>query len=144
MRKMLIGMMLAGVFFLGGCDSSDDKTTDPVTAPTPDPAPAKPTTTDVAGLWKMTATTPTVYTFDLSLSQSGAALTGSMDSTNTGDPTDSISGSITSAGKITFTRKRVGHWTQVYSGTVNSSTSMGGTFTHTPGTDGPFPWIAVR
>ena len=142
MRKVLIGVMLTGVFFLGGCDSSDEKTTDPVTAPTP--APATPTTPDVAGLWKMTATSSTVFTFDLSLSNSGASLTGSMDSTNTGDPTDSISGSISSAGKITFTRTRVGHWTQVYTGTVSSSTAMGGTFTHTPGTGGPYPWIAVR
>ena len=67
-----------------------------------------------------------------------------MDATNTGDPTDAISGSVSTSGTITFTRTRVGFWTQVYTGTVNSSTSMSGTFTHTPGPAGPYNWSAVR
>jgi hypothetical protein len=98
----------------------------------------------IAGEWSMIANT--IYTFDLNVTQSGGAITGSIDSTNTGDPTDPITGTVTSVGNVVFIRERAGAWTQVYTGTVTTQGNimvMEGTFTHS-GETGTFPWRAEK
>jgi hypothetical protein len=88
----------------------------------------------------------TNFTFDLTLTQSGGTISGLMDSTNTGDPTDPVTGTVTLEGNVTFTRERAGAFTQVYTGIVTTKGDlmvMEGTFTHS-GVTGTFPWRAEK
>lgn len=97
---------------------------------------------DVTGHWKMVANE--VYEFELIFQQNGGSLSGTMDHTNGGDPTDQISGSISPNGNIKFTRSRAGQWIQVYSGAVSSSDGslkLQGTYTHDG--SGSYPWSAT-
>ena len=103
-----------------------------------------PTMPNIAGEWSMIANTN--FTFDLTLTQSGGTISGLMDSTNTGDPTDPVTGTVTLEGNVNFTRERTGSLTQVYTGTVTIKgdlMTIEGTFTHT-GVTGNFPWRSEK
>lgn len=130
MRSFERVIILMGMLLAVGCGSGNDE--------------VSPTVPNVAGQWTMIANTS--FTFDLTLTQSGESISGSIDSTNTGDPTDSVTGSVTSGGNVSFTRERAGAWTQVYTGMVTTQGNfmvMEGTFTHS-GVAGTFPWRAEK
>jgi hypothetical protein len=69
MSKLIKGIMLAGMLLVVGCGSNGGG--------------ESPTFPNVAGDWTMTANT--IYTFDLTLTQSGETISGQMDATNTVD-----------------------------------------------------------
>jgi hypothetical protein len=75
--------------------------------------------TDVSGKWEMCANTN--YEFDLDLGQSGDQISGTMTRTNGNEPVDSIYGTVSSDGKITFKRERPGQWVQNYTGQMEPS-----------------------
>ena len=98
--------------------------------------------TDVSGKWEMCANTN--YEFDLDLGQSGDQISGAMTRTNGNEPVDSIYGTVSSDGKITFKRERSG-WVQDFTGQISSSgdsLTMDGTFAHNMA--GSYPWTATR
>jgi len=99
--------------------------------------------TDVSGKWEMCANTN--YEFDLDLGQSGDQISGTMTRTNGNEPVDSIYGTFSSDGKITFKRERPGQWVQDYTGQISSSgdsLTMDGTFAHNMA--GSYHWTATR
>jgi hypothetical protein len=133
MRPFTKVIILMGILLTTGCGSGGSGSDD-VSATTP----------NVAGEWTMIANTS--YTFDLTLTQSGGTISGSMDATNSGDPTDPVTGTVTLDGNVTFTRERAGAWTQVYTGNVTIKGGlmvMEGTFTQS-GVTGNFPWRAEK
>jgi hypothetical protein len=133
MRPFTKVIILMGILLMVGCGPGDSGSDS-----------ASPTIPNFAGEWTMIANTN--YTFDLTLTQSGGTISGLMDSTNSSDPTDPVTGTVTLEGNVTFTRERAGAWTQVYTGTVTPKGDlmvMEGTFTQ-GGVTGNFPWRAEK
>jgi len=125
MRRLMSCLVLAGVVAVVGCSSSDDNSNPPP---------------DVAGTWTMVANV--VYGFDLTITQSGGAIDGTMVRTNGVEPTDTISGTIDGDGMISFIRSRVD---QQYNGILTSDATqwiLEGTFGGVGNTN-VYPWRAT-
>jgi hypothetical protein len=98
---------------------------------------------DLSGKWKMVANID--YNFDLDIKQRADQITGTMTRTNGDEPVDKISGTVSSDGKVQFTRVRPDQWTQIYTGTISGSQgSLSLTGTLTQSGSAPVSWNATQ
>jgi hypothetical protein len=137
LRRWMMLSLVAPVLLLSACGS------DSATTPTPTPTP---TPISVNGAWSMTANTS--YKFTLTITQAGAAITGTMHCITPAGADTLIDGGFDGT-NIIFTRhlpatRTVASSTQVYTGIVSAAGSaLSGTFT-AAGSTKTYPWSAAR
>jgi hypothetical protein len=135
LRSWTMLSLVAPVLLLAAC--GDSGSTDPTPVPTPTPI-------SLTGAWSMdeTGSTPFVYTFTLTINQTGAAIAGVMDSLNTSEANTPIDGAFDGT-TITFVRHGA-TYTQVYTGAVSSGGhKLSGTFSHNNSAS-IYLWSATR
>jgi len=123
--------LVVPVLLLSAC--GDSGSTEPTPVPTPTPI-------NLTGSWNEVGNNN--FVFALTLTQTGAAITGVMDSLNTAEANTAIDGAFDGT-TITFTRHGASY-TQVYTGTVSSGGNrLAGTFSHNSSAS-IYPWFATR